>query len=868
MVKYTLLRGIMKYIKVLILTAVILIALPMLLNARLAAEEAIRGVELVVLMEDTVSLAQSDSSAERFELLSILIDLMDPTDLVGAIKFDNDTELLREISWKGTGDGYSGLIRSIRESSGEARSANMEKALLTAFDLFETEGNAPDVPKRVVILISSGRVNIGNADENEKSRGRIFSEVLPQYQKNSIPIYAVGIGKKQDRELLEALGAFSGGFHFSIDNPHNLSSAAIDIFNDIKHLDIAPLEGLSFRIGEDAEEALIVANGNRITKDEKCGIVSPGRVFFRKGKNTDEVNWSEHKNYNIIRLQYPQEGRWLLQGRADQNCVVFLESPRRIKFMTPRKLMFHDENIVVAAYLDQGGRMIQNPQVLERTVFKAALENDDHSETGSIELQNTEPGIYAGMLPLEGFTGTVRLNLYALSTDATNKSYALINVSEESWLQVVSPSSEIPAGNLPDIEVHVLSDIDEKGRYEMAVQLDRGGVGSWSAQLECVNDSRIFRGRIEADLDPGDYTFSFMLRRFASPVAEEMQMKSHPLHVAGMIEQKDAGSWGWLIITGGIGLVLVIGVSGFFWYRRRKHLAALIKEEIPMTILPQSDKKEQPQAAVLEEMEDEKAQSNASIFGDLNSAPKRVDPLEHLTQNLKVDGAQKKDSKPPIELQDTADDMDQMFSVKEPKLAIESQGLTDVIDQVVQNVEGRVEKGPKVKKKVTGAYQEEEEVLMVKSGGNVNLKVPAGSGIDKLAESLNSVEDLAGRQKDEAAAVTVVKGPVTAEPVDETKIFSDAVEVPLSDEPVMLSGKYSDDTVGTASGGFGGSEADVKAIITETDPPDMRIKVNSVHELPGEKPMQKKARIPPPPQVSQNELDALLQQARQNIEKK
>jgi len=581
----------MKSFNRLILFALIPALASFLLPIHRAAAESLRGVELVMAVENGVFINENDPDNERFEAVSILADLMDPTDLIGVISFNREAEVLRELSWKGTGGESDDFKAKFKEHEQQVRTVDLEKALQEAFRLFRTEGDAQDAPKRALVLIFSGRVNVGNADENEQSRNRIISDILPKFRKSGIPIYSVGVGAKQDSELTASLGSLSAGFHFPLSDPGDLPNTAIDIFNDIKQMDIAPLEGLSFKTGEYVDEALIVADG--VSKDEKCGLMNPQRELFRKGKNTDNISWSMHKNFTIVRLTNPQPGRWTLHGRTTQSCTVFLDSSRRIKFRMPRRLMFHDESLLVASYLDQGGRMVQNPQVLERTVFKAALENGERIESNAIELNSSEPGIYTGMLPLEAFRGTTRLNLYALSTDITNKSYTLINVSEESWLQVISPPAELPAGSLPDIEVHVLSELDELGRYEMAVQLDLQGVGSWSAQLKRVKDTRIFKGRIEADLDPGDYSLTFMLRRFDSPVAEEMQVKNTPLHITGMIEQVKVKDSGWVLITGGIVLLVAFGVGGFFLFKRRRRLAALIKEEIPMTFFPKKKEEEE-----------------------------------------------------------------------------------------------------------------------------------------------------------------------------------------------------------------------------------------------------------------------------------
>jgi len=153
---------------------------------------------------------------------------------------------------------------------------------------------------------------------------------------------------------------------------------------------------------------------------------------------------------------------------------------------------------------------------------------------------------------------------------------------------------------------------------------------------------------------------------------------------------------------------------------------------------------------------------------------------------------------------------------------------------------------------------------MVKSGGNVNLKVPAGQGIDKLAESLDSVEELAEKKQQRELAPAAAVPPAEGETDDIMKVLSHAVEIPQSDEPVMLSGGLETETVNVVSGGAGGEE---KEIISASNPPDMRFNVNTQRENSGEKPAQKKSRVPSPPQVSKNELDALLNQARLSLDK-
>ena len=209
-----------------------------------------RGVEIVLVIDDSGSMKTNDKENQRLSVAKTLIDNLPENSKIGVVKFESNTEILTQslTNSKSTANGF--LTTSYFKSSGNTY---MYSAIDSAMGLFESTDST--IMKLVVVL-----------SDGATSDTSMHNSVVSSANSRDIRIYTVGLGSSSNyfTEYLKPLANNTGAAFYLASNASELTN----IYKDIsKKIDIET-DTDNDGVPDYYEENLQLFNGVKIKLDK------------------------------------------------------------------------------------------------------------------------------------------------------------------------------------------------------------------------------------------------------------------------------------------------------------------------------------------------------------------------------------------------------------------------------------------------------------------------------------------------------------------------------------------------------------------------------------------------------------------------
>jgi len=214
------------------------------------SESVYTAVEIVLVIDDSGSMDQNDSSNERLSVAKTLVEKLPDNSKVGIVRFNGETEIMTQslITDKAAANSY--LSTSYFKSSG---STKMYTAIEKSMSLFESNDSA--VLKMMVVL-SDGATS-------DKS---MHDSIVSAANSKKIKIYTVGLGDSTSyfTEYLKPLADSTLAAFYLASNASELS----DIYKNISHIIDKEVDADEDGLPDYYEGNLRLFNGVKITTDK------------------------------------------------------------------------------------------------------------------------------------------------------------------------------------------------------------------------------------------------------------------------------------------------------------------------------------------------------------------------------------------------------------------------------------------------------------------------------------------------------------------------------------------------------------------------------------------------------------------------
>lgn len=186
----------------------------------LSAEKQHRLINnVIVLMDTSGSMADTDPNNERFTALDSLIDSMSSSNKISVIQFSYKPEKLQAMDYV-TAENKNNIMDSLNKYKIPSGKTNMRKAL----EMAKTE--ISDNENTMVIMLSDGG---DNYDLDKK-----FETTMKPFVDKNVPIYTVGVSNKDNFYMLKKIANYTNGSYYGVSEVSNIKNTFIKIYNDVQ----------------------------------------------------------------------------------------------------------------------------------------------------------------------------------------------------------------------------------------------------------------------------------------------------------------------------------------------------------------------------------------------------------------------------------------------------------------------------------------------------------------------------------------------------------------------------------------------------------------------------------------------------------
>lgn len=210
-----------------------------------------RGVEIVLVIDDSGSMTSNDKSNQRLAVAKTLIDNLPDNSKIGVVRFETSTEILTQSLTDNKANANSYLTTSYFKSSGNTY---MYSAIEKSMSLF---GSGDSTILKMIVVLSDGATS-------DTSR---HSSVISAANSKGIRIYTVGLGSSSSSyftSYLKPLANNTGAAFYLASNASELTN----IYKDIsKKIDIET-DSDNDGVPDYYEENMVLFNGVSISLDK------------------------------------------------------------------------------------------------------------------------------------------------------------------------------------------------------------------------------------------------------------------------------------------------------------------------------------------------------------------------------------------------------------------------------------------------------------------------------------------------------------------------------------------------------------------------------------------------------------------------
>jgi len=384
-------------------------------------------IDSVLLLDTSASMLTTDPDNRRVAATRMFISLLGDEDRLAVIPFDAKTRLLSAFRplHPLEKEKLDKLITELRWPNGAF--TNLHEPVEKALELLIKE-KRPDA-RPLVIMLTDGRMDVGNARQDKRLIDDLRDTVMPRYRQDHVQFFCLAFGD-YDLSLLQTLSNHTGGKTWTTNQTLDLKSLFGELFLAIKEPQILPVDSGRFRVDTDTHE-LTVLNDSR--DGRAVGLKSPsGQEYSGEGND-------------FIRVNNPEAGDWSIK-EAQNVHGVYVAPGVGLNVGLPENLIETDPPPRIEAWLDKSGGTIKDAASLGTLRIWLDIHSLEKIGQTPVNLDLNDKGINDDMTARDGiFSGRLphlKAGFYQVETHADN---GTLKLNKSLLLEVKSKSAESPA---------------------------------------------------------------------------------------------------------------------------------------------------------------------------------------------------------------------------------------------------------------------------------------------------------------------------------------------------------------------------------------------------------------------------------------
>lgn len=340
----------------------------MLVAQRLPA--AAQPTDAVLVIDSSGSMKRTDPRRLRVPAARLFARLLGPGDRIGVISFSDAGYPVVHLTPNDAAH-RARIEAGIGKVSAKGAYTNLRAAVQAARTMLEREGDPSH--QRLVLLLSDGHMDTGDAKRDARLVEALFSEELPRLKRDGIRLHTIAFTEASDLELLARMAHATGGITRLASNDRALHQVFGALFETAKQPDMLPIEHGEFLVDDAVGEFTVVASKAR--PDVRIVLEMPDGRRIAAVNAGRAVHWFQSDTFDMITVEGPPPGTWRLlaadpAGGNRAYVVTDLGLHAEITPTSPRQ----GDTLTVRAWLTRGQARLTRPEVLAATGFRAEIE--------------------------------------------------------------------------------------------------------------------------------------------------------------------------------------------------------------------------------------------------------------------------------------------------------------------------------------------------------------------------------------------------------------------------------------------------------------------------------------------------------------
>ncbi|GER94190.1 hypothetical protein A45J_1950 [hot springs metagenome] len=373
------------------------------LSHQIKNSDSNEGYDIIILMDCSGSMKKTDPQSYRKPAARLFISLLGEKDRIGIIGFGDSAKVLAPLT-ENTRKNSAVFLSAINKITSKEFSTNITDAVKRGFE----ELKASNRKNKILILMSDGKLALGSKEKDEAAFKEL-SGLLPEIAKSGIKLYSIAFTELSDIKLLEDMAKATGGFFRLAKADKDLHIIFASVFEKIKSPDSIPLEGDTFTIDKDINEAILL-----ITKQPGTSttLIDPSKRKHKASKYGKNIQWYETKTFDMITIKEPLAGSWKVKLSTKEGNKVFVITNLSLKTSFDKGFVNKGDRVTIDAWLERDGGIIGEKDVLEHISFSGNVMSPD-GQTTKIDFAKSN-GKYISEF-IVNITGEYSVNIIAES---------------------------------------------------------------------------------------------------------------------------------------------------------------------------------------------------------------------------------------------------------------------------------------------------------------------------------------------------------------------------------------------------------------------------------------------------------------------
>ena len=420
----------------------------LIVNSNSAFANGQPPMDAVVIMDSSGSMKKTDPRELRKPAAKLFITLLESEDSLSVVSFSDNAYPVTFLTRLNTEINKDKALKATERISSRGVYTNLYAAIKKGLELLRDSHNNQHDP--ILILMSDGKMDVGNSEKSAELQQKIFTELLPEIKKHHIKIYSIAFTTDSDQTLLQEIADATDGRYALAASDDALHKVFARLFEQSKEPNMLPLTENQFVADKSIREITIIAN----KKDDKSQIFleTPAGERINSTTRNKDIKWFVSESFDMITLIKPEEGSWkILFSDNDNKAYIVADIKLRSQFKyNPEQ----NGDAMIETWLIKDDKIINNDELLKTLELKLEVENPEGKVEEITLSEQTDSGKFTAH-----FT-PAKSGIYAATVMAKSKTF-----QRQQFFSFRAKVTEIPSIK-PEPEAPALPEQEQKQEPE------------------------------------------------------------------------------------------------------------------------------------------------------------------------------------------------------------------------------------------------------------------------------------------------------------------------------------------------------------------------------------------------------------------